>query len=487
MSDLTEATGTPFLSLNGDITMKKYQFIGQFAPDFARPDDTSYEDCSACKRKYADKGDEYCRSMPVSFDFVGYRMQGKDFLALMVDAMPIGIALLQPRSGSIVYLNSTAANLLQLPKNGAQYMRYYKFILNFKDVGILKNRLAIADSLDGIEMELRDFFGTPFFAQIWLKKLNFRGEAFLMAGAININQKNYPDFFHESVRRKLEAKLNSLRRDQAALVEGAKSGVLCRVMSEIAHEINTPVGIGVTGTSLIQYRVHEFRRTMENASLSSDEVFKFISSIEETASIMASNMSRAAMMVESFKRMALGRSDSGIRDCRLRSMIETALRLVESDFLRRRIRVEVQCDPHLALESRYWVIIEVMTHLLRNISTHAYKQYLFGRVKIAVNSGDNGETVVSFEDNGIGIDQKLLKKIFDPFFSTVTGGRSSGIGLTIARNLTENILGGKILIASHPGRGTTVRLILPNQISEKKGGYKQYKASCPSLCDDPIL
>jgi len=78
--------------------------------------------------------------------------------------------------------------------------------------------------------------------------------------------------------------------------------------------------------------------------------------------------------------------------------------------------------------------------------------------------GDNGGSgdllVVSFSDNGPGISKADLDKIFDPFYTTKSPGKGSGLGLWVALLIAEAI-GGKIEVTSQPGEGTQLQLQIP--------------------------
>jgi len=54
----------------------------------------------------------------------------------------------------------------------------------------------------------------------------------------------------------------------------------------------------------------------------------------------------------------------------------------------------------------------------------------------------NGKHVVSFSDNGCGMDEKAVKRVFDPFFTSKEPGRGTGLGLSIAYGIVKNQGGG---------------------------------------------
>jgi signal transduction histidine kinase len=80
-----------------------------------------------------------------------------------------------------------------------------------------------------------------------------------------------------------------------------------------------------------------------------------------------------------------------------------------------------------------------------------------GRLRVETSRGEGG-VELSVEDSGIGMDAEALARLFEPYFSTKAIG--TGLGLAIARRNIE-LNGGSISVASEPGKGTTVTILLP--------------------------
>jgi signal transduction histidine kinase len=76
-----------------------------------------------------------------------------------------------------------------------------------------------------------------------------------------------------------------------------------------------------------------------------------------------------------------------------------------------------------------------------------------------------GRVVIEVHDTGIGIAAEDLARVFDPYFTTRRTG--TGLGLAISRNIIEG-LGGTIVVSSVPGRGTDVRIELPDDPALKQ-------------------
>jgi two-component system NtrC family sensor kinase len=83
-----------------------------------------------------------------------------------------------------------------------------------------------------------------------------------------------------------------------------------------------------------------------------------------------------------------------------------------------------------------------------------------GEITINTSTTKNNEISVVIHDNGPGMPKDVLQKIFDPFFTTKEVGKGTGLGLSISYSIIEK-LGGRIMVASEEGQGTTFTIYLP--------------------------
>jgi PAS domain S-box-containing protein len=113
--------------------------------------------------------------------------------------------------------------------------------------------------------------------------------------------------------------------------------------------------------------------------------------------------------------------------------------------------------------SDQWRISEIFRNLISNAIK--YRQLAIDNSEIQVKIHiDHLRADISFSDNGIGIDEANLAKIFEMFYRATEQSDGSGIGLYIVKNAVEK-LGGQISVASKPGQGTRFTLVLPNRIN----------------------
>jgi PAS domain S-box-containing protein len=113
--------------------------------------------------------------------------------------------------------------------------------------------------------------------------------------------------------------------------------------------------------------------------------------------------------------------------------------------------------------SDHWRISEILRNLISNAIKYRQLTNESAEISIKVHV-DHLMAEISFSDNGIGIEQKNLNKIFEMFYRATEQSDGSGIGLYIVKNAVEK-LGGQISVASRPNQGTRFNIILPNRVN----------------------
>jgi PAS domain S-box-containing protein len=121
--------------------------------------------------------------------------------------------------------------------------------------------------------------------------------------------------------------------------------------------------------------------------------------------------------------------------------------------------VEFHSDP--------WRIAEIFRNLISNAIKYRRLSDITPVIEIQIKV-DNVRAEIIFADNGIGIEESNLAKIFEMFYRATEQSDGSGIGLYIVKNAVDK-LNGQISVASKPGYGTRFLIILPNRIKNPIG------------------
>lgn len=141
----------------------------------------------------------------------------------------------------------------------------------------------------------------------------------------------------------------------------------------------------------------------------------------------------------------------------LNATAEHAVIFARQHSLSKPVKVELhKYDGQLLVEHDTGQIHQVLLNLMLN-AIQAMDEGGPGQVDVTVEARD-GQAVVSVRDTGKGIKPEHLANIFRPFFTTK--GHGTGLGLSLARRIVEDH-GGKILVESEVGKGSTFKVMLP--------------------------
>jgi signal transduction histidine kinase len=267
----------------------------------------------------------------------------------------------------------------------------------------------------------------------------------------------------DEMRRKneaLEESMDELRRAQTQLVESEKLAALGSLVAGVAHEINTPVGVGVTAISFLQEKT---KRIMElnSAGAMTDELFdNYLHSANEAASTIYTNLKRAAELVRNFKQVAVDQSSETRRLFNVKEYIEGTLLSLRFQYKRSGHSVTVNCPDDLVIDSYPGVFAQIVTNMLMNSLTHGFEDITGGEIVIEVKPYPD-HIHFRFSDTGKGMEPETVRRVFEPFFTTKRGDGGSGLGMHIVYNAVTRTLNGKILCTSSPGKGCIYDILIP--------------------------
>ncbi len=119
--------------------------------------------------------------------------------------------------------------------------------------------------------------------------------------------------------------------------------------------------------------------------------------------------------------------------------------------------------------SDHWRVSEIFRNLISNSIKYRQLSNVKPEINIRIHI-DHLRADISFADNGIGIEEQQLNRVFEMFYRATEQSDGSGIGLYIVRNAVEK-LGGQITVASRPLQGTRFNIILPNRVNNAMKSY----------------
>jgi C4-dicarboxylate-specific signal transduction histidine kinase len=263
----------------------------------------------------------------------------------------------------------------------------------------------------------------------------------------------------------LERRVEELHRAQNELIEIEKMASLGRLVAGVAHEVNTPLGIGVTAISFLRGQLASLR-----AALPADQLESLLAPVEAAAEMAEVNLNRAANLVRTFKQVAVDQSTSHIRTVPVREYLEGTLLSLSPIIRKGGHRVDLQCEPGIQLTSRPDALHQIIVNLVMNSIAHAFPDGAIGTLTIKVEE-ENSRLHVRYRDDGIGMDAEVSSHMFEPFYTTRRDQGGTGLGMHIVYNLVTQALGGKISCETRPGAGVRFDMVFPSV--HPQGGFKQ--------------
>ena len=246
----------------------------------------------------------------------------------------------------------------------------------------------------------------------------------------------------EAQRNELSQTLEQLKATQAQLVESEKMASLGNLVAGVAHEINTPVGIGITGSSALVERIQEFAEMLRSQTAKRNDLQEFLRQAYQNAKLILSNLQRTAELVRSFKQISVDESTEQMREFELKAYITDVLRSLQPKFKNRSIDIQLHCPHELTLKSYPGALAQIITNLIINSLQHGFSDTDTGSIDIACSVHKNSIRI-EYSDTGKGIPAEIRKQIFDPFFTTDMKS-GTGLGMHIVYNLATQKLGGTL-------------------------------------------
>jgi signal transduction histidine kinase len=262
----------------------------------------------------------------------------------------------------------------------------------------------------------------------------------------------------------LQESLDKLNDAKDQLVESEKMAALGGLVAGVAHEINTPIGIGVTAASHLEDKTKKFFKVFESGKISKKELQFFLDVVEESSRLILSNMNRAADLVQSFKQVAVDQMSRERRRFNFKEYIDEVLLSLRPKYKKTNFKVLVDCPEDFSIDSFPGAISQILTNLVVNSLTHGFENKDTGEIKIEVQK-ENKVAKLIFEDNGIGFSDEVKNKIFEPFFTTKRGTGGTGLGMHIVYNLVTQTLNGSIKCLSREGEGSIFEIEFPCEVS----------------------
>ncbi len=264
--------------------------------------------------------------------------------------------------------------------------------------------------------------------------------------------------------KQLTKTVEQLSQSQVKLIEQEKMASLGQLVAGVAHEINTPIGIGVTASTTIVDKLKVLKNNFESKTLKSAQLAKFINESEQTFSIIYQNLARAADLISSFKQVAVDQTSEAERSFSFHQVMNEIITSLTPTLNKNSHKVNLVCDEQLTVHSRVGIINQVMINLIMNSIIHGFEKHDNGIIDIEITLQEPNIIKIKYQDDGKGCSTEVSEHIFEPFYTTKRGRGGSGLGMHLVYNIMTQLLNGEIKLSSREPNGVCFDLLFPVKV-----------------------
>jgi two-component system, NtrC family, sensor kinase len=271
----------------------------------------------------------------------------------------------------------------------------------------------------------------------------------------------------EETNAALKKSLEELKAAQAQLIQSEKMASLGELTAGIAHEIQNPLNFVNNFSEVNSELIDELEQEVEKGNL--DEVKALAKDIRENEQKINHHGKRADAIVKGM--LQHSRSSSGVKEpTDINALADEYLRLAYHGLRAKdkSFNAELKTDFDTSIGSIN-IIPQDIGRVILNLITNAF--YVVDEKKnsgienyeptVSVSTKKEGnKVIISVKDNGNGIPQKVLDKIFQPFFTTKPTGQGTGLGLSLAYDIVK-AHGGELKVETKEGVGSEFIIRLP--------------------------
>lgn len=294
------------------------------------------------------------------------------------------------------------------------------------------------NKLEALNLGVNDFLSKPFSAA----ELHTRVDNLIVNHLFEVElRKN---------NTRLKKALEKIKEQEAAVVNAEKVSSMAVMSAGIVHEVNNPLNYVKTALYTL--------KTFED-EITEDEKEDFL----ETIGDATEGLDRVISIITDLRALTQGDGYSASSEVTADRIYETACKLSGDKLDETKIEVDIQ--ENLTIFGNELQLSQVLSNILINASLATKEVDREGLLEVQMRRLNGDAIIISVTDNGNGIDEDDIDKIFDPFFTKRDIGEGMGLGLSICQKIIHSH-GGSITCESEKGKCTAFTIHLPERMKD---------------------
>lgn len=212
------------------------------------------------------------------------------------------------------------------------------------------------------------------------------------------------------------------------------------LVSGVAHEINTPIGICLTAASAQLSHIEELIDLIHSDQATLDEINEILNEYQESCELIVRNITKASSLIQKFKTIAIDRSHEEHQCCNLNQQLHEILESTLIMHPNVNASTEINVEPTLNIKTNISLLNQIVSNILSNAFTHAFQGHEDNLIHISATL-DEESIQISIQNNGLAIPADVAEHMFEPFFTTNRNKGGTGLGLSAAFNAATLLKG----------------------------------------------
>lgn len=261
--------------------------------------------------------------------------------------------------------------------------------------------------------------------------------------------------------KELNESLENLKQTQQQLIESEKMSALGNLVSGIAHEINTPLGNSITTSSIIELETKALIKEFEEGTLKRSVMEDKLNTLNQSSKLLSKTLNYSSNLIKSFKQISVDQVTNDIRIFEIKDYLNDIFLTNYNTLKQIPVEVNINSNEEIFIKTSPGVIAQIFNNLIQNSVIHGFENFK-EKAKITVNLKTNNKFLnIEYCDNGVGINEEIKNKIYEPFVTTKRNLGGTGLGLNIVYNLICQKLKGNIKLNKEEKSGTCFIINIP--------------------------
>lgn len=251
----------------------------------------------------------------------------------------------------------------------------------------------------------------------------------------------------------------ALKEAQDALVRSEKMSGLLTLVTGVAHELNTPLGNSIMMHSYLENNRKVIQEQLEKDTLTYLSLKQYLTNEKNAYETLDLSLKTIKSIIESFKQISVRPNQVKFKKVKLNRYLHYWLKYLKVNYPNNDVYISIEVPEDLEVCLDVFELDRILNELFLNALRHGFDESNLDK-RIWIQAHVKDRLIITFKDNGTGIDENILERILDPFVKNRKQREGLGLGLHVVYNIIHYLLDGDLEVTTSD-QGTTITLYFP--------------------------